>query len=261
MKRLILLLLPLAFVACKGDKASPQSAEEMAQPSKVESASKYKLTPFDASTEYQDAKIVDMTYKAGKFDFEVANYELGIQTPDAASKMCANSGKGQHIHLIVNNSPYAAKYEASFDYDLPDGEHYLCAFLSRSYHESIKTEAASVIQKIVVADKGITAAEDVKDPMIFYSRPKGTYVGDDTKKVMLDWYLANVDMDKHDVQADINGEKHILPTWQPYYIEGLPMGENKITLQLVDKSGKPVAAPQSPVTRVFTLKPDLTPEK
>lgn len=261
MKKLILLLLPIAFIACKGDGLDTKTAEMAAEAATVETASKYQLTPFAPSTAYQDAKIVDMTYKDGKFDFEVADYELGMQTPDADSKMCANSGKGQHIHLIVNNSPYAAKYEASFDYDLPDGEHYLCAFLSRSYHESIKTEAASVIKQIVVKDKSITAAEDVTTPMIFYSRPKGTYVGDDTKKVMLDWYLANVDMDKYDVKADINGEEHILPTWQPYYIEGLPMGENKITLQLVDKSGNMLASPQSPVTRVFTLKADPTPEK
>ena len=35
------------------------------------------------------------------------------------------------------------------------------AFLSRSYHESIKTKAASVTHKITVADKGITAEEEI----------------------------------------------------------------------------------------------------
>lgn len=260
MKRLSYLLLPLSLWACKTDTSTKKATVEPAE-TEVEMTYKYSVTPFDPSTEYKNAKITSMTYKAGTFDFGVADYELGMQTPDAGAKMCANSAKGQHIHLIVNNEPYAAKYESTFDYDLPDGEHYLCAFLSRSYHESIKTDAASVIQEVTIKNKSIESVDPVADPMIFYSRPKGTYVGDDTKKVMLDWYLANVDMGKYSVEANINGEKHILDKWQPYYVEGLPMGENKITLQLIDKNGTRVPAEMSPVTRVFTLKADNTPEK
>ena len=42
-------------------------------------------------------------------------------------------------------------------------------------------------------------------PMLFYSRPKGVYDGNDTKRVMLDYYMINID-DGHYVQADINGQ-------------------------------------------------------
>jgi hypothetical protein len=168
--------------------------------------------------------------------------------------MCANSAKGQHIHLIVDNKPYAAKYESSFEYEIEDGEHILLAFLSRSYHESIKTIAASIAGKATIENNSLMDIETIDDPMVFYSRPKGTYVGDDTKKVMLDFYVKNCRIgDIHQIEADINGEKHILESWEPYYIEGLPMGENTITLTLQDNEGNKVEAPLNPVTRAFTL--------
>ena len=60
----------------------------------------------------------------------------------------------------------------------------------------------------------------------------------------------------YQVKADINGEEHMIDTWQPYYIEGLPMGENTVTLTLVDGSGQTVDTPLNPVSRTFTLAAD-----
>lgn len=221
----------------------------------------YTLTPFSPSTEFADAAITSVTYTDGRFDFGIGGetYELGVQTPDADAKMCANSAEGQHIHLIVNDEPYAAKYEAAFDYDIPNGEHYVLAFLSRSYHESIKTADAHVAKQVDVTDGSFTAERDAEAPLLFYSRPKGVYTGKaETEKVMLDFYLVNVPDfgSEHFVQADINGEVHIIDAWQPYYIEGLPMGENTITLTLVDKDGNKVNTPLNPVSRTFTLQAD-----
>jgi hypothetical protein len=255
MKMLNFFLIPaLLFSACtnsgSGD-AKDKAAEEQAAPKT------YTLTPFSPSTEFPDARIVSMEYKDGMFNFEIGgdSYQLGVQTPDAPQKMCADSPDGQHIHLIIDNEPYAAKYETSFEYDVPDGDHYLLAFLSRSYHESIKTEAASEALRITVRNKSITGTEEITDPMIFYSRPKGNYLGEEeTKKVMLDFYLVNVELgDEYKVKAEINGEEHMIDKWQPYYIEGLPLGDNKIKLTLVDKTGEPVFAPLNPVERTFTL--------
>jgi len=89
--------------------------------------------------------------------------------------------------------------------------------------------------------------------MLFYSRPKGLYTGDDIKKVMLDFYLINADMPKYTVEADINGEKHMLDKWQPYYIEGLPEGDNMITLTLLDSTGQVAKIPMNPVSGKFQL--------
>ena len=252
----LIALLALFFTACQNSNQSP--ADETAMAETEETAKQYTLTPFSPSAAFPNAKMESMTYNNGQFQFGVSNYELGAQTPDADQKMCANSGQGQHIHLIVDNAPYSAQYTADFAYDITDGEHYLLAFLSRSYHESVKNPAAGMAKKVAVANKSITNMSDIEAPMLFYSRPKGTYVGkQDTKKVMLDFYVVNAKLSSgYKVKADINGEEHMIDTWQPYYIEGLPMGENTITLTLVDGSGNAVDAPLNPVTRTFTLQSD-----
>ena len=249
-------LLSFAFLySCKTDTNKSTPAPEV-----EEIANKYILTPFTQSPEFADAKITNVSYNDARFQFSIDSetYELGQQTADAPEKMCANSAKGQHIHLILNNQPYAAKYEAAFDYSVPDGRHYMLAFLSRSYHESIKSPTAFTAQLIDVKDTSIVDARPITSPMVFYSRPKGTYVGDDTNKVMLDFYLVNTSIseDGNYVEADINGEIHNLYSWRPYYVENLPDGANKITLSLKDKDGNLVETAHNPVTREFTLQKD-----
>jgi len=257
----ILLMVSLAFTACKQNNASTSTTASSTPKTEEPAATKkYTLTPFTSSQAYPDAKMESMDYTDGKFSFGVTgtNYKLGEQTPDAPQKMCANSGKGQHIHLIVNDAPYAAKYVADFDHDVKDGENYMLAFLSRSYHESIKTDDAYAAQKVTVANKSITERDIITEPMIFYSRPKGTYVGKkDTEKVMLDFYVVNGAMvPNYKVKVEINGEDHMVDKWQPYYIEGLEMGENNVKLTLLDGGGNAVKAPLNPVNRTFTLKAD-----
>ncbi len=264
-------LLALAFCAwgsCKSDPATsgnetPAPPAETPAPAKPE----YKLTPFTPSAAFADAAMKSMDYKGGKFSYKIggSTYKLGEQTPDAPQKMCANSKEGQHIHLIVDTEPYVAKYTADFDHEVPDGEHYLLSFLSRSYHESIKTPAARMVKKVTVAGKSITKTADVKEPMLFYSRPKGIYTGKaETDKIMLDFYVVNAELGagKYSVKVLVNGEKEfVADAWQPYYLEGLPIGDNKIKLTLVDKDGKDVVTPLNPVERVFTLKADPLEEK
>ncbi len=254
---LLALIAVFAVMACKQSTESKESTQKE-EPQKVQE--KYTVTPFGPSQEYPDAHIDGMEYKDGKFTFTISGdaYKLGLQTPDAPARSCANSAEGQHIHLIIDTLPYAAKYVSTFDYDVPDGDHYILAFLSRSYHESIKSPGAAVAVKATVQNKSITEAKPVSGPMLFYSRPKGVYEGDDTKRVLLDYYLVNPNPDDH-VKATINGEDHMLDTWQPYVIEGLPSGENTITLTLVDSSGNPVKTDLNPVTRKFVLNP--TPSK
>ena len=262
---LFLLTVSLLVAACQGNanQTTEETAETVEPTAKETAKVNYKLSDFSASPAYENAAITSIEYKDGTFDFGVENYELGAQTEDAPTKMCANSGKGQHIHLIVDDKPYAAKYEASFAHDVEDGEHHLLAFLSRSYHESIKNAKAHTAKKVKVTKKSIVETEDIKQPMLFYSRPKGTYVGDDTKKLMLDFFLVNADLgEDYKVKVEINGEKtFVVDDWKPYFLEGLPMGDNKIKLSLLDKEGKVIDTPLNPVERVFELKEDPAPEE
>jgi hypothetical protein len=245
--------LALVTVSCNQQRATETQPTQPAAEST--STVKYTLTPFSPSQAFPDAGIKAMAYIGGTFSTVISgsSYALGQQTPDAASKSCANSKDGQHLHLIIDNEPYIAKYESSFTQDIPDGDHYILCFLSRSYHESIKTEAAHKAAKVTVKNKTFQGSSRIDGPMLFYSRPKGLYTGDDTRKVMLDFYLINATMPSYKVEADINGEKHMIDTWQPYYIEGLPDGDNEITLTLLDSTGAVVKCPLNPVTRKFQL--------
>ncbi len=250
------------FAACGG---SPETTDGGQQPDsiKVEETPvpTIKLTEFSTSPDFPDAKI-SMDYKNGKFTFKVVSdtYKLGEQTTDAPQKMCANSKEGQHIHLIVDDGPYDALYIPEFEKEVADGDHYLMAFLSRSYHESIKTPSAHTAVKATIKNKAIVKSAPVTEPMVFYSRPKGKYVGNaETSKVMLDFYLTNVNLspDGYKLKVLVNNDTEFtLDKWQPYFLEGLPMGDNVIQLTLVDKDGNTVQTPLNPVKRTFTLVED-----
>ena len=257
-----LLLLTCVLVACGGNRneamdnvqenAGKLDDEEMIG---ANNSGDITITPMPATTEFAEAGISEWVYEGGKFTYETTGYEFGQQTEDAEQLMCANSGKGQHIHLIVNNEPYIAKYEPTFDMELPDGEHHILTFLSRSYHEAIKSDAAHRAVLATVANNGFSKATDIDEPMLFYSRPKGTYTGKkETENVMLDFYPVNADLGgEYHIKATVNGsEEFDITEWQPYYLKGLPMGENTVELALM-KGKEVVDAPLNPVTRKFTL--------
>ncbi len=257
----LFILATCCFAACGGSQTEAEQTDDTATTEETTTTpAEYKLTDFSSSPEFPDAKLALLGYENGTFNFEVSGYELAAQTGDAPQKMCANSDKGQHIHLIVDDKPYAAKYEPTFDHEVADGEHYILAFLSRSYHESIKTRDASIAVKGNFKDNSMMTSTPVSEAMLFYSRPKGTYVGKaNTEKVMLDFYLVNtpISPEGNKVKVEINNEKEFyIDEWKPYFIEGLPMGDNKVKLTLIGPDGNPVDAPLNPVERVFTLKED-----
>lgn len=177
------------------------------------------------------------------FEFEVENYELARQTEGAEERHCANSQKGQHIHFIVNNGPYAAHYESSFEAELLEGNNVVLAFLSRSYHESIKNGTAHVLKTFQIGDQPSTFDHDAAH--LFYSRPKGSYQGEDSKKILLDFFLLNTELAENGnkVKVLIDDVDFELPSWQPYFVEGLEKGKHTFRIQLIDKSGDFIEGP------------------
>ena len=205
------------------------------------------------SPEYVNAKlslkepiIIEDGYE---FSFDVVNYELGMQTLKNFDYQLANSAKGQHIHFIVNNNPYSAHYNEKFSKKLEGDSNLILAFLSRSYHESVKNKNAFVLTQL--GEQKI----DLNNQFLFYSRPKGTYKGSDTEKLLLDFYLINTEIsaDGNKVRATIQDKEFIIDEWAPYYIEGLGKGEVKIKLELIDKSGNLINTPFNPSKRTVTL--------
>lgn len=255
MKKLVLLAFISSMIACT---TSQKSSEE----SSDEQAPAITLTKAPDSPAYPDASLTktavvqtdkDSTY-AVDYAFEVTGYELGTQTADAETRGIANSGKGQHIHFIVNNGPYSAHYMPGVSNELEAGNYVVLAFLSRSYHESVKGAEAFHIENLLVGDIESNEA-DLSAPHLFYSRPKGKYSGADTKKLMLDFYLVNVSLSEggNSVRATINGSEFMIYEWAPYYIEGLPLGEVTIKLELLDSSGNAIEGPFNSVERTVTL--------
>ena len=83
------------------------------------------ITKIEGSPSYENSKLslVELTSNEElEFSFEVENYELGIQTPHDFKYGLANSRKGQHIHLIINNGPYSAHYSKKFKMKPDTGE-------------------------------------------------------------------------------------------------------------------------------------------
>lgn len=261
MKYLSLLIIAsvLIFTSCK--KEGAENAETV-QEEKADQKS-ITLSKLEESVKFPEAKIglnepeiSAINEDTGKaqisYNFIVDNYELGKQTPGAGENGLANSGKGQHIHYILDNAPYSAHYEASFTKEAEEGHHVLLAFLSRSYHESVKN--AFLVQPITVGEpEGV--APDLTAQHLFYSRPKGTYSGKDTEKLLLDFFLVNTEISENGnyIKATINGEEFKITEWAPYVIEGLEKGIAKIRLQLVDVDGNLIPGPFNDVTREVTL--------
>ena len=214
---------------------------------------KIKISKVEGSPKYEDAALVlnELNSRSElEFSFDVKNYKLGAQTEHEFQYSLANSKKGQHIHLIINNNPYSAHYTNKFKKKLDPDNGVILAFLSRSYHESVKNKNAYIFTQYGDLEK-----IDLDKQYLFYSRPKGTYTGQDTKKLLLDFYLVNTTISKNGnkVRATINGEEFLIDEWSPYYIEGLPKGQVKIKLELINSSGELIDSPFNPSIRTVIL--------
>lgn len=257
----------IVFTACKQNpKKNSEELTEIPAETELNSVTqKITLEKLENSPAYSDAELVLQSPANGKlasgkqvdFNFNVKNYELGAQTSGPNAEKLANSGKGQHIHFILNNQPYSAHYEPTFKKDIPDGVHHLVAFLSRSYHESVKNENSVVVQKLEVGQNPKDSLSlDMNAPTLIYSRPKGEYSGADTENLMLDFFVLNTKLSENGtkVRATINNEVFTITEWAPHVVKGLPKGEVSIILELIDEEDNLIPGPFNKVTRTVSLK-------
>jgi hypothetical protein len=231
------------------------------------------LSDVPASPDFPDAQLTITSVTAEKkgtdsakvtFNYGVKNYELKSQTADAGGKQCNNSEKGQHIHFIIDNKPYVALYEPKHEVTVPlNSEHYVMSFLSRSYHESVKSKGAALVYHFKVDANGkLEKLAEPTTPMVFYSRPKGDYLGKDTENLLFDFYVWNATLGTdYKLKAIITGgdgiKKEIeINEWKPQFIHGLAMGKANISLTLVDKNGNPVQGDMTGASRDFNLSQD-----
>ena len=73
--------------------------------------------------------------------------------------------------------------------------------------------------------------------------------------LLLDFYLINttISPEGNKIKASINNTEFIITEWAPYYLQGLPKGEIKIKLELLNSEGKLVDSPFNPSERTVIL--------
>jgi len=199
------------------------------------------------------------------FTVEVDSFETGIQTETARAEHIANSGNGQHVHIIVDGGPYYANYDTGSPFDigmLEDGAHTAIVFPSRSYHESVKNPGAMDFLNFYVGEEAGEFPLDPDAPTIIYSRPKGSYTGSGAERIMLDFYLHNVELSEGGYAAryeirEKGSEEAVATTtlteWTPSFVEGLASGTYIVHLELLDADGNVVPGPLNTTDREIVV--------
>lgn len=256
----VLLVGALVLAGCGGGGGNGVQIEQGDRSPSIDGAAALITSPADSA-------VIDSSTVSTVVEAE--NFETGTQTDTKRSGRIANSGNGQHFHLILDNQPYMANYEAGSSFDLGElesGAHTLVAFPSRSYHESVKSDTSYDYVTFFVGDESGESMLNTDDPAIIYSRPKGTYSGADAERIMLDFYLHNVELStdgykaKYTIhEADEQGSEvasATLTKWAPAFVTGLSSGTYEVTLQLLDEDGDVVSGPMNDTTREITVEAD-----
>lgn len=261
------------FLGCKDDPApteKPTPDEPTVEdPAKDEPAAEPEASPPPAHSSaipgtpnqlMVDQKIPEVTFKMTapkdgetlasgekvEVKFDVANYRTGREI-------------GQHVHIILDNEPYHAHYDASQPFTLEnvsEGTHTIRAFPARHYHLSLKEGDVFEIVTFHVGKKSEDFKFDPKKPYLTYSRPKGEYDAEAAKNLLLDFYVQNATIGKDaKVMYGVDGKEQELTEWKPILLEPLGPGEHQISLKLVDMKGNLIEnGGYNNTTRTITVK-------
>jgi hypothetical protein len=220
-------------------------------------------------------KMPKVTFQAPKANESIKpdkalDYEIKLEVKDW------DVAQGQkHVHLILDNKPYKPIYEPKAtvkisdllgsDKQIAEGQHVLVAFPSRENHVTVKPEGKKNPMAVVSfwVGKAGKAAWKTSDPTLIFSRPKGTYNGAATDSILLDFYLANVELGdgKDSIRATVqppvgDGQNFLITSWAPWSIKNLPNGETKVKLELLDKNKQPVPGSWNVTERTITVNRD-----
>jgi truncated hemoglobin YjbI len=178
--------------------------------------------------------------------------------------------QGQYLLVVLDNNVYQACYDLSapftFQHPLSPGVHTIRAFPvggpmteGASLHESLKEASAFAMTTFTVGKPDPKQDSKVKpgDPLLTFSYPRGEYIGEKAKKIMLDFWVQNAPLgpDAYQVKYTVNGGKEVtLTEWKKTFLEGLPLGDSVIELWLVGPDGQVVPGPFNRVSRKILLK-------
>jgi hypothetical protein len=182
--------------------------------------------------------------------FDLQNYEVYFDS---------TTGKGQHIHVILDNEAYIPHYsiEPYVFENLEPGTHTVRAFPSREWHESVKDPDAFAMVTFHVGEADGNNAPDPTAPLLTYSRPKGEYSGEMAERILVDYWVKNCELgvDDHRVRLRIDGHAQEFIKWEPYWVEDLGPGEHVFKLELIAPGGAPEPGPFNSTERTITVNP------
>lgn len=193
---------------------------------------------------------------AVRFSTNVTNFRLGAQAT-VREPGITMSPLGQSITTIIDNEVVTEHGTTSFSENMEEGDHTVLTFLTRPNRESLKHRLAYDLRTVQVGRPEGVNDFNPKAAHIFYNLPRGTYVGDEADRILLDFFLVNTQLEEEGTQVrlTINKTPFTLARWTSYVLEGLPMGPNKIKLELIDANGAVIPGPYNSVTKTITLRP------
>ena len=122
----------------------------------------------------------------------------------------------------------------------------MIAFLSKSYHETIKNPISVFSRKFSVLGGKTVKSYPLENSAIAIAAPYGTYKKDESENILLDFALANTiiakDSNKILIRIDAKNE-FTVNDWKSYVIKGLEPGYHSVELELQNRYGQKLYGP------------------
>lgn len=197
--------------------------------------------PPDTAALFPGINILGFMYADEELKFAVSGITLGVKTPGAEKRNAQVSNKGVHLHVVLNDSIHLLHYDNLIPFKLSDGNYKIAAFVTRSYHESIKTNQAAILRDVVLKNGKTVKSYPNSSATLVYSAPIGHFKGKDTENIVLDFRLINTTLspEGNKVKVTIDHQfEFMIDQWQAYYIKGLVDGQHHIQMELLNAEGQ-----------------------
>lgn len=170
--------------------------------------------------------------------------------------------KAYHVHVWVDDKPYAAMYNADVPFEIKDlapGSHSIRVAPSRPWHELFKNEGAfAAVNFVVGTAEPVHSKIDFSKPTLTYSRPKKNLEHPfvDARNLIFDWYLTGATLGEDGVylRMIMNDKVFLITSWSPLFFENAPAGDYTVTLELM-MNGELMDANFNPFTASFKVLP------
>lgn len=208
-----------------------------------------KLTEIVDYPRFSEAKLLllsdNIRFSPGSnvLEFKIENFTLGAVTADQ-EKFYQNDVLAVQNMVIINNKKLIKQNtETSAQVDLSMGENKIYVFLNRSFNVGLKNPESSLFFKVNIDDKGSSFESLLPDSILYVTQPRGSYIGPNAEKVIFDFMLHNVKLEKgYYVSLNINDIEFKIDFYAPFWIEGLGYGRHKIAVYLKDNEDKIISS-------------------